>query len=70
MIKPRVEILAELFHVEHWQALKEEIKINLANAERKLKLEGVIDRSYLAGECTGYERILALEDKYKNADDK
>lgn len=66
MNKPNVDLLNELFHSEEWQALKEEITVCLRNAERQLKREGMAFREFKAGECTAYENILALEEKYKD----
>lgn len=66
MNKPNTDLLSELFHSDEWSALKEEIRTCLHNAERELKRPGGINRDFKAGECTAYESILRLEDKYKN----
>ncbi len=63
---PDVDLLSELFHSEEWKALKQEILVCLRNAERDLKRPGLAFREFRAGECTAYETILGLEEKYKN----
>lgn len=66
MNKPKEEILSDLFHSEEWQALKQEINVCLDNASRELKRRGGIQREFSAGECTAYEQVLGLENKYKD----
>lgn len=70
MNQPNVDLLNELFNSEEWMALKEEIKVCLLNAERELKQCGQPFREFKAGECTGYETVLKLENKYKNIEIK
>jgi hypothetical protein len=69
-MKPNLENLVDLFHSEGWQALKKEVQICLDNSTRTLKQRGLVNREFLAGECTAYETILGLELKYKDADVK
>lgn len=64
---PNVDLLHDLFHSAEWNALKAEITVCLRNAERDLKRAGIINRDYVAGLCTGYENILNLEGKFKDA---
>lgn len=70
MTKPNIENLIDLFHSEGWEALKVEIQVCLDNSNRNLKQRGLVNREFLAGECTAYETILSLESKYKDADVK
>lgn len=67
MSQPNTDLLSDLFHSEGWQALKTEIKVCLDNANRELKRPGIVyaGRDFKAGECTAYETILGLEEKYK-----
>lgn len=68
--KPNTELLSDIFNSEGWGALKIEIEQCLANAMYRLKREGEINREFQAGVVNGYETILDLEEKYKNADIK
>lgn len=67
MNQPNTDLLSDLFSSEGWGSLKEEINICLLNAERELKRPGIVyaGRDFKAGECTAYETILGLEEKYK-----
>ena len=66
MENPNIDLLSDLFHSQEWEALKQEVIVCLRNAERDLKRPGLSFREFRAGECTAYETILGLEDKYKN----